>query len=844
MSKESVTINYESFENDEHALSDLTQAVQKLTVASDEQFNEIKEETWFKRLFNKLTFSKKNEKRIAEQIGNLAQAQSILLEILLRMSNQEQQVSQLVRNNIDFIRKLQENDNYLLELVKRLENLYVLGIKKSYDINALTENEKCILSGCLYYLAEQYEQPSVEQQVYANNVLAYIQSEAQLENLISGINRLKEQTRTEILCCCLEYIYLYESVSSIPEELNDFIDEFNLGNKTIRMIWEQITKTVKLRGIDGIIDKYTSNTFDLDFDEEFYIECDEAFLSESSISDADADLNNDDKEIWETYDNTPQKELVKIILNECIEEGIKNAKTFINKEIHVSSIITCRGSLTFINCNIIYGSENSSGQIVMEQGTNGATLEFINCNIICEKEPLHPFISVTEKNYITFQHCILNNLNNFIEADRRGVCISIIDTKFFNPSPLCIRSKTGMFSATNCLFEFNKKINIIPKNYNKAYYEPAIINFSFSDNPNGSVITNCTIRQTVFNEIPCMFSIHGAIIENCAFENTYMRKIVSHITRVENCKFYNCNSVCSSGENVVIKNSLFYNCGSDTYLDPVIHVEDNSIIDSCKFYKCSGTLIDLHTESIGGKIVNCDFIEVTLPEPKIASVNHGFICPSSDNHGLLNFSKHSGHASTVKNCSFNYIAANEGYLIKTGDCGKQKEHTVSIQNCKFNNCITLRNDSELIQTQNRYYTYLRNTPHLQPATEISDCTGLNNTINSNTFSSPIPDELSNSLEQLWNNMEIGCNELIIFNGREVNWDKIKRLICKQITEGEYYRWIDSSTLYSQTDDKICLKFPYPAVAYYVKANYDEVIKQALKKYTNRNLQVSYGYIEK
>ena len=93
-------------------------------------------------------------------------------------------------------------------------------------------------------------------------------------------------------------------------------------------------------------------------------------------------------------------------------------------------------------------------------------------------------------------------------------------------------------------------------------------------------------------------------------------------------------------------------------------------------------------------------------------------------------------------------------------------------------------------------------------------------------------------------MEIGCNELIIFNGREVNWDKIKRLICKQITEGEYYRWIDSSTLYSQTDDKICLKFPYPAVAYYVKANYDEVIKQALKKYTNRNLQVSYGYIEK
>lgn len=79
---------------------------------------------------------------------------------------------------------------------------------------------------------------------------------------------------------------------------------------------------------------------------------------------------------------------------------------------------------------------------------------------------------------------------------------------------------------------------------------------------------------------------------------------------------------------------------------------------------------------------------------------------------------------------------------------------------------------------------------------------------------------------------------------KVNWDEVKKIIHQgKISDAEYYRWIDLSTLYSETNDKIFLQFPYPSAAHYVKANYDEVIRQALKNYTNRNLQVSYGYIE-
>lgn len=755
MPQEAVTINYESFQNDKNALSDLTQAVQKLTVASEEQFNEIKEETWFKRLFDKLTFSKKNEKRMAQQIGTLAQAQRIFLEILLRMSNQEQQVAQLVRDNIDSIRKLQENDCYLLERIKRLENLNVLGIKKSYDINELTENEKCILSGCLYYLAEQYEHPSLGQQAYANNVLSYIHAEAQLENLINSINELKEHTRTEILCCCMEYIYLYENIASIPEKLNDFIDEFNLGNKTIRMIWEQITKTIKLRGIDGIINKYTSNTFDLGFDEEFYVECDEDFLSETAFD--DIDIDNADKEILETYDNTSQKEIVKIVLNECIEKGIENKKSFVNKEIHLSSIVTCQGSLSFINCKIIYGSKNSSGQIIMEQGTKDDSLEFINCDIVCEKASSYPFIDAKGNAGIVIQHCTLKDLSNFIQVDDSSY-ISITDTKFSNPQINCIKgsiARDGSFSLNNCFLKLSAEENIEYR-YDNSIFNISSHGFFFETRVN-CLVNNCTIKQIGRHPNICIFSLDSATFKNCLFENIFAC-IDEQTTNIEHCKFHDCKYICNSKRNAIVTNSLFYNCGpgnndyecSYDYGNSMLST-DNIILDSCKFYKCTGPLINFFTDlKHGSEIANCDFIDLVLTKQKAPLRNNGLIRISHCSDGKT---------AIIKNCAFNYIASNEGYLIETHINDKLKRLPLFVQNCTFNNCITLRNDKKLIQESDSYFTGLLGRERWEITTKISDCIGLNKTINSNTFSDPVPDELSNSLEQLWNDMQVGCDEL-------------------------------------------------------------------------------------
>ena len=105
--------NIESEDIDSIAL-----AIKKISTSSENQFNELKKERWFNRLFNMITFSNKKNIRLAEQISTLAQAQEILVRILLLLSEKSLEISELVKNNVKDIEKLGENDIYLLNRIK------------------------------------------------------------------------------------------------------------------------------------------------------------------------------------------------------------------------------------------------------------------------------------------------------------------------------------------------------------------------------------------------------------------------------------------------------------------------------------------------------------------------------------------------------------------------------------------------------------------------------------------------------------------------------------------------------------------------------------------------------
>ena len=67
--KEPVQINYNSYYAESN-FDDLKQAVTTLTTATEQQFEAIKNEKWYTRLFNCITFSKKNSKRIERTSRN------------------------------------------------------------------------------------------------------------------------------------------------------------------------------------------------------------------------------------------------------------------------------------------------------------------------------------------------------------------------------------------------------------------------------------------------------------------------------------------------------------------------------------------------------------------------------------------------------------------------------------------------------------------------------------------------------------------------------------------------------------------------------------------------------
>ena len=89
--KENLLVLNRNIENED--VDSIALAIKKLSTSSENQFNELKNERWFNRLFNMITFSNKKNIRLAEQINTLAQAQEILIRVLLLLSEKSSEIS-------------------------------------------------------------------------------------------------------------------------------------------------------------------------------------------------------------------------------------------------------------------------------------------------------------------------------------------------------------------------------------------------------------------------------------------------------------------------------------------------------------------------------------------------------------------------------------------------------------------------------------------------------------------------------------------------------------------------------------------------------------------------------
>ena len=179
-------------------IGDLANALKSLTTASERDFETLKNYPWYKRLFDMVTLSNNREIHLANQISSVAQAQSILIEILIHLVETNAEVSKLVFSAMQDIKTLSEHDLILQKRVNTLNNV-IFSVKRDTDIRALSGDEKCILSGCLFEIAKKTEETSQNQRDFASIVQRYIGEHAQMSNPFKALDGVDESSRKKIL---------------------------------------------------------------------------------------------------------------------------------------------------------------------------------------------------------------------------------------------------------------------------------------------------------------------------------------------------------------------------------------------------------------------------------------------------------------------------------------------------------------------------------------------------------------------------------------------------------------------------------------------------------------------
>lgn len=656
----------------------LVEAIKRISNASEAQFEEIKKEKWYNRLFDLVTFSKKGEKRLAQQITTVAQTQQILIEILLRLSENDAEISDLVQQNMQYIKQLQGQDVYLLERIQQLEKLVrnnEIGIKKELDISDLSDKNKEILYALLIYLAENIEYSSDEQKKYANIVLKYIgKPNVQMEIPLKALDDVESDDQKKMLACCMEYMFLNKcNMDDIDEkqEYSDFIDEFDVSRKSVKLIKEQILKLYKLTGIEGFYNKYDDDNFD-EIPEEFAIEFDDDIVDYQVI----------------TTDN-----LEDYCISNILQVPSEEIKKFINKNITLRAYINCEGTLEFENCIITYNDDLTHYKIELAKN---AELHIKNCIIRCKGFDKESFIISNGSNKIKLEQSTFEDCSNFLVCEYYNDAndITIENNKFQN----CAGNVFYLANDDRAVFnhnfvivekfaEFNDLENSDMKGIMFWLNKSSVNNSIFIDKSKPKKSKDI---WEFYRSIQFLWS--KGKTENCRF---YGLKDKVECVTFKNCYFEGCNACLDIQDEYkgVIDSCVFKNC---TKIANFLS-SDEIVIKNCQFIDCYNNLIETGLDG-GLKIEYCDFINIK----EIKNDQYGHFCielkRSDDSDSNCNF---------IRNCIFRGIKLDQRFLIGSSNIEKVDGYTGRIEKCTFENCITNRSSGQIIKHYIQYTSFFR-----------------------------------------------------------------------------------------------------------------------------------------
>lgn len=410
------------------------------------------------------------------------------------------------------------------------------------------------------------------------------------------------------------------------------------------------------------------------------------------------------------------REEINLIQIQTVKKGI-NAR-MVNKNIHIRATIECYGKLHLDHCTIYYNEPDMGGVIFLAKGAN---LIMTDCVIFCCGERRKYLVHADSDNSIAIQRCTFIDCAYFLKGRK---------VKTFEMSN-CIMNNcfvqfmelecTGSKDAPNRVFRQNL---FFSDEFPEMYWEieedmdPKIMiridsteSFPFQDN---IFVEKGTFKiprkrnsdRTRFNVIDYyIYCTKGK------FENITCIELKGGFRGQEftNSYFFDCTEVVETSlEKPALVTNCVFECGTS-----LLFLSAGTKVTHCQFIRCEDALIrPLSDKDNPYELDHCQFVNIKLDNDYMLETDR-------------NWEKNK-IPTRIKNCTFSGIQAYENYIIELVWWGKAIRHSVSVEDCEFRDCTTLRNNRKLFN-DNLGDNWTQIILHkIVNRIKIKNCKGLNN----------------------------------------------------------------------------------------------------------------------
>lgn len=690
MAETKIVLTQEAFENPQESIQTLMEAAENIANASEKDFSEMKKSKWYNRLWKIITFSKDNEKKLANGVSNLAKLQEIIAKAILLLSNQIAETTEITKQNSELIKilceKINDGEKTQAAIIQQLDRI-ISGVEVPLKLEDLSPENRIIMINALLNIANNLTS-SVDGKAYLASVFksaGFSVLDIQPGVNLEYIEELRPKEAILLYKMAMEYVYLSTNCFDCDSEILDYI---SINKKKANAIKENIKYAVSVLGKESLF----NDSEDYDY---------------TAINDDDIDfLLEEEIDFEETAETEEEQELENIVIDRMLSVGRGEVLKYSYKSIDFRSMIRCVGVIELDHCIITYRDMDYSNNISL---CDCAKFIVNNCIFICKGFNENCFITLDDACEASFKHCSFKDCSTFLNANTSGT-VSFEDCELLDCMRLFVNCwgnyGEGSFSASK----------IVIKNSNMAEFNVHTEDnrFDVSDSLFCVRLKDCVINEIYVKESPdfrlplknsdrlvdennyLYFEIEKGVIYDSTFEGA--RNCIKG-KRIDNCNFKNCKyainteAVSIYGLNKKeITNCFFDNC------ETAIHSGPTTSISQCRFVNSTGNIIA--TSYDGGMDVSfCEFINI-----KNDSVDkyQGFELSNPPANIVLGGSKKSA-TNTIKKCIFDGVDINEGFLIKANILEDPKGYVGEIEDCDFRNCTTNRLSGKIIKTYANYY---------------------------------------------------------------------------------------------------------------------------------------------